>query len=160
MATDLFGPLLEDALTAASRACTSAKRQIIAVGEVAFDDCCDGQVWARLISAVPAPQTNQTPAAAQACGVVMWDATVGIGMVRCAATVNDQGAAPAPSVLCYEALTATADMAALQAAISCDLAPTRGARRVRFLRWDAIGPEGGCVGGEWQISVLVDVCGC
>lgn len=160
--TDLFGPLLTTIRDYAAAYCVPGPRarSIIAVGEVAFDDCCNGQVWARLISAQPS-DTNQRGFAQQSgCGVLMWDATIGVGAIRCAPTIDDQSNPPSEAALCASTNEVTGDMAALLTAIQCDVAMALGPRRVRIVRWDSITPEGGCVGGEWIISVLVDNCGC
>lgn len=153
-----FGTLLQQSLAAAVGVCPDARRAFITVGEVALDDCCNGQVWARLIEVVAANTDQRSSMAAQACGVAMWDVTVGIGSARCAHVVDDNGNAPTPAELCDETLDVTFDMQELVQAITCQLAPYRD--KVRFLRWLPLGPEGGCVGGEWQISVLMpnEVC--
>lgn len=131
-------------------------RAVLAPGSaVAWDDCCDGQVWVRLISLVPKPDPTglSTP-----CGPSIWVATLGIGVVRCVATVDDQGYAPPASALITDTLQMTADMTALSEAIQCCLAPQTG--KTSMLRWEPSGPEGGCAGGEWTITVLIDNCGC
>jgi hypothetical protein len=52
----------------------------------------------------------------------------------------------------------TADMMAVAEAINCCLAPQ--VAKLQMLRWDPLGPEGGCTGGEWSFTVLVDNCRC
>lgn len=153
MTTDLVGPLLVSMLECAATALSPAPgRSLVASGSmVAWDDCCEGQVWTRLVSLMPGVSDS-----AQSCGPLTWTATIGIGVLRCAAVVDDRGNPPAAEVLTDEALRGTADAFALSEAIQCCMTATR----LKMLNWAPLGPEGGCVGGEWQVSVMVDNPSC
>lgn len=160
----MAGPILSTALVCAREGLTVPAGRVLVSpgGEVAWDACCDGQLWTRLIELAPmgaSTNTSFTSASVNApCGVLMWQAVVGVGVLRCAAVVNDAGDAPTPAVLTAEALAVTQDAADLAAALQCCLAPQ--VSKLRMVRWDPLGPEGGCVGGEWQVTLLVDNCQC
>ena len=157
---DRIGPLLAATLACADAALDPqvGRASLYPGAEIAYDDCCDGQVWVRLISLTPAGNPTATRTTANPCGVLMWAATIGIGALRCAATLDDQGNAPTPAQLTADTHQMTADAAALSQAIQCCLTPQ--VNRATILRWDPLGPSGGCVGGEWTVTVLTDNCPC
>lgn len=163
-ALDLVGPILSSALVCARDGLSAPPaRGFIATGQIAWDDCCAGQVWARLIDMTPLEGatgglTGRVTAGGQPCGPLMWRATIGVGVLRCAAVVNESGDAPAAAVLSTEALRTLMDMAELSEALQCCFAPQ--VDRLAMQRWDPLGPDGGCVGGEWTFTVLVDACRC
>jgi hypothetical protein len=158
VADDPVGVLLGEVLACAEAALSvPVGRAFVAPGrEVAWDDCCDGQLWVRLVGTVPAGTSNQQGV----CGVVLWSATLALGVVRCAATVNDQGVVPAPAALTTDALAVLTDRWELEMAVRCCVVGLRSAQRVVLLRWEPAGPQGGCVGGEWFFNVAVNVCPC
>jgi hypothetical protein len=159
-ATDVVGPVLSELLVCAAAALPEHARAALYPGsEVAWDDCCDGQVWVRLVSLVPTGSPVQ-PTGLLPCGVVLWLATVGVGAVRCAHVVNDQGDAPSVAELTADTLGVTADAAALSQAIQCCMTAVPGVERLSPLRWDPLGPSGGCVGGEWLVSMQLPNCAC
>jgi len=166
VANDLIGPMLSAFLECATTSlgrdeAPFAGRSLVAPGgPPAWDDCCDGMVWTRLISLLPSGKPFPQVDSAQQCGVLLWVATIGVGALRCAAVVDDQGVAPTPAILTAEALAVTQDAADLQQAIQCCMTGRTGGKPIKFSRWDPQGPEGGCVGGEWQIVVAVDNCRC
>lgn len=157
---DIFGPLLTEFLACANAALSPAPgRALVAPGlDVAWDDCCEGQVWVRLITVQPSGRPFPQFDAAQQCGATLWAATIGIGVVRCVSVVDDQGRAPTPAQLNADSVQMTADMDALREAIQCCMAVND--RLVKFSRWDALGPQGGCAGGEWQVVAALDNCAC
>jgi len=130
-AVDLIGPLLTGLLDCAAAALISL----------------DSGVASSKMGA-----TNFDP-----CGL-RWNASVGVGALRCSATMDDRGAVAAPAAMTAEALQVTADEAALcQAVYCCNLLPLN---RTQIQRWDPLGPDGGCVGGEWTLVLQVNNYGC
>lgn len=164
MALDLVGPILQTAVACARDGLSQpVGRILVAPGaEVAYDDCCAGQLWARLVEVVPAQMSQQSGVfnrtVSTPCGVLMWQATIGVGVLRCAATVDESLAAPPANVLTLEALQVVQDAADLAEALQCCLAPQ--VKKLTMGLWTPLGPGGGCVGGEWSMSVLVDNCDC
>lgn len=158
-APDLIEPLLASMLDCASASLDPSPSRVVMApgGVVAWDDCCDGQVWTRLVSLSPVyPASGQ----GQKCGPLLWLATIGIGVLRCAAVLDDQGVAPLPMKLNADTFQMTQDAADLSRSIQCDMASLPGQQRLSMGNWMPLGPEGGCVGGEWTVTLLVNNCGC
>ena len=141
-------------------------RALVAPGAApAWDACCEGMAYTRLILLAPAQmyggRSNVDGSGGGAygpCGVLAWQATIGVGVLRCASVVNDAGEAPSARVLTAEARQVLDDAAAVAFALQCHLAPQ--VERLSLLQWEPLGPEGGCVGGEWQANVLIPNCPC
>lgn len=122
-------------------------------GEVAWDQCdCDGQLWVRLTEMERAGDgdRNGTP-----CGPLLWKATLGVGVIRCVGTLDDQGNSPPTNRLNMDTLQMTQDMSDLAVAMTCCLSPQLEESRLQMLTWNPLGPQGGCAGGEWVFTVLV-----
>lgn len=117
-----------------------------------WDDCCGhgGQLWVRVNTAQPVdplPVWDTTPTK---CGKTM-GVELGLGIVRCARTIDEHGNPPRPIDLTAEAYQVTEDMGALARAVLCCL-PGR-----KILgRWTPYN-LGGCVGGEWSVWVHADM---
>lgn len=150
---DVFGStakmLLEEALGYLS---TPVHRVFVApAAEVAWDDCCGGSLYVRVADIVPVrgkPLADGSP-----CALIGWDVTFALGTVRCAETVDDRGRAPRATALTADALVLTQDAADLGQFLQCRVA-------VQNLRWTALGPEGGCMSGEWTFMLRLPACGC
>lgn len=130
---------------------------LLAPGEMAaWDDCCDGQVWARLVNITPLP--SNTPArrpGLHPCAVPELMATFELGVVRCAHSLNDRGEAPSAVQVTEDGEQSIDDMSNLFGAMRC----------MDWIRssivWTPQGPDGGCHGGYWQGTMLVSNCvGC
>lgn len=118
-----------------------------------WDECCDGQLWARVVNVQPATSSNPRAVSAP-CGVLFWNVTIGLNIIRCVATVNDQGQAPKPEQIDKDGQEMLNDLATLQQVILCH-PKTRS-----ILSWNPLGAQGGCAGGEWQFTARIDACGC
>lgn len=163
MAQNLIGDLLGEMLDVAKCSLDPApgRAALYSGAQVAYDDCCDGQVWVRLISLEPHTGDPRTSRAMGPCGVIAWRASIGVGVLRCAAKMADNGDPPPPGVLTAETLQMTRDMSALSEAVTCTIPRTiQGLMKMQVTRWDPLGPEGGCVGGEWTVQALVNTCQC
>jgi hypothetical protein len=155
VANNLIAPLMEDYAAKALAALTVKPGRVISITpgvQPAWDDCCDGQLYVRLNSVEPnVGNARQTIAP---CGVLSWTVTLGLGIIRCAHTVNDQGKAPAPAQITSDGFDMTRDLAELQEVILCH-EDTRS-----ILMWTPQGVDGGCHGGEWLFTSRVSVCAC
>jgi len=157
--TERIGPILSELLGCAEAALDPpVARAYIAPGNtVAWDDCCNGQVWVRLLFLESLALAKMGATHMDPCGLV-WTATFGIGVLRCSSTIDDRGEIASADALSNEALQMLADEAALcQAIYCCNVAPLN---RYELTRWDPLGPEGGCVGGEWTMTMQVNNYGC
>lgn len=143
----LLTAMYRDVLAAAAAGLSPAPGRVGVVhGELAWDECCEGYLWARTDSVEPSGASGN-------CGPTTWSVQFSVGVLRCASSVNDQGAAPAAAVLEREAEQREADMRALSRAI-LDVGCVRDSRAV-LLRWLPEGPEGGCSGGSWAVRMTI-----
>lgn len=144
--TDLLGCAVDELDQIAAPFAGAPGRQFVASFAVAFDDCCEsgGQVWTRVIESGPLDQDQPMTKCATPMRL-----HVGVGIVRCAHTLDDQGNPPPADALTTEAHQAVLDMEALRAAAVCCVNS-----RLQLVRWTPLG-GGGCVGGEWDLWVPV-----
>ena len=115
-----------------------------------WDDCCEegGQVWVRVINIVP--MAGKVPT----CPVLGWRATLGVGTIRCAHVLDDDGNPPTPEEMTQDTERMTQDLANLGRALLCEAGISS------VVNWLPAGPDGGCVGGEWTVTITYDWCGC
>lgn len=120
---------------------------------VAWDDCCDGQVWGRLVSITPLPTANPARIPGlSGCGAPSFIATIEVGVIRCAQTVDDQGRAPSAMEISNDGKQGISDMATILSVLA-SFADTRS-----IVGWTPQGPEGGCHGGYWTFTVAIPNC--
>ncbi|QDP45520.1 hypothetical protein SEA_FUZZBUSTER_36 [Microbacterium phage FuzzBuster] len=118
----------------------------------AWDECCDGLLYSRIVTIAPAPdRTNPTPANIR-CGVHLWIVTAAITIVRCVATVDDGGTPPAAETMAEEGEAILSDAIEIQQALYC----TDGIRQI--VNGQPVQEEGMCVGFEWTFNFAVPVC--
>lgn len=121
----------------------------------AWDDCCAGQLALRVREIVEKPVVR---GAACPAG---WSITCGLELVRCVATVNDQGEAPNSGQITADGSAAMLDMQELHQALRCTIPKIAGISNLTIERWRPVGPQGGCAGGEWTFNFLwTGWCGC
>jgi hypothetical protein len=135
----------------------------------AWDDCCSGQLYARIInvfptagkeSPFPTPDTRQRGPADATCKIHAFGIHFGLGILRCAHTVNDQGAAPSAAQVTDNAVLMYADSRSLLAVLLCDVPSVKGVHQIKLGQWGPLGVDGGCMGGEWTAFVMINSCGC
>ena len=163
--TDPIAPVCEALVAACATVLdpTPARAFFAAGGPPAWDNCCEGQTWVRVAAIRPhLDGSNRQSARFSPCGVAYWEVTLGVGVLRCAVTLDAQGNAPSAEALNSEGRAMSGDVAALRDAILCNLPEISGVlpNLVRVERWDPLGPQGGCVGGEWTATVGIGGCPC
>lgn len=137
----------------------------------AYDNCCEGggQLWLRLKETYPSagigaafPQidTAQKGAAGGACSVHALALNLGLGVMRCAHTIDSNGVPPTAAEMTGDALATYDDLGLLLDVIVCDVPTLAPAMTVKVDRWTPQGVQGGCVGGEWGFYVGFDPCVC
>ena len=135
---------------------------------VVLDDCCKGTAWVRLdrigetsISGrlIPPPMESWGDGR---CSDQQVQIVLGIGVMRCAATTDEQGVPPSCEVLESETQAMASDIDALYRTASCclDDAASFGVYSVDPAMFTPLGPAGGCVGGELMVGYTVDLCPC
>lgn len=120
--------------------------------EAVFDDCCDGTLWVRVDNIQPGwPEPEPAPFPCHRG----WTATIEVGIVRCAATVDDQGESPSAEAVTADAYQQNIDRGLLSEAIACCWSTTAYAVE----SWVPL-DGGGCIGGVWTIRVRTTDCPC
>ena len=155
---DTVGPVLQAVLTAADLALQECSRPVSLVtlspgSSVVWDDCCNGEVWVRLISMTPNTPSPGTP---------LSDVTVtaAVGVVRCLHGMEDDGSPPTASEMTEDTLGQLADADALLAAL-VDLVPGPNTRNLTVTSGLPLGPQGYCGGFEWTFTFRQLLClGC
>lgn len=139
-------------------------RYFVAPGRApAWDNCCgaddgsEGQAWVQIREVVPT--TDPTSAASRhAIRPHLYAVGLTVGVLRCAATQDDTGRAPTPERLVSEAAKVARDRALVRDAILYDWRAERDPGEVLLGPWRALGPQGGCVGGATELTVMVPAC--
>lgn len=130
--------------------------QFLAPGEqVAWDNCCEdggggGQLWVRCVQVVPGWPNRD---AEQKCGVRLATAVLGVGVIRCAHTLDDQGNPPTAEEMTGDATRIMEDMEDMFSGISSNFEFVH-----KLGQWIPLGPDGGCAGGEWTVNVRLQPC--
>ena len=140
-------------------------RAFIHPGSTAPWDACgvaeggaEGQAW--VAAARMSPQPIQD--AGQRIRPVEFAAEVVVGVLRCAATVDDHGNPPSVDAVMGDAQKQTRDAAIIREVYECCYvqATDAGTGEFRLGDWEPLGPLGGCVGSQWRATILVPACPC
>ena len=111
---------------------------------VAWDECCAGQLWVRVLYMHPVnPLPQKVLSTAANCPYPL-GAKIGLGIIRCQSGLErlDEGTFPTEANLTDDAERMLCDAAALFRALQCD-------QDLLVDMWTPLGPQGGCYGGEW-----------
>jgi hypothetical protein len=153
---DRLGPLLEGLLAAVNSQLAECgvpvcRTFLSTAQQPPWDVCCAcgdgvGQLWVSVDRVEPVLNA-QNPAK---CGNI-WEASVWIGILRCALTMDDNGDIPDADALSTEALEILADRLAIVQALRCvwEVEPDDWTMGV----YQTLGPMGGCLGGRQNITL-------
>ena len=159
---DTLGPVLDDLLSAAEEMLNDCNRPAglvtLAPGaSVAWDNCCDGggELWARVVTSLPQPQGSQP------CDITHLQVRVGLGVVRCMAGLNEEGA-PTAAQMTADTLGMTKDADLLLQAIRTWGLPDKVVpKSISIEQGTPLGPSGFCGGWEWILTFRLMLCsGC
>lgn len=134
----------------------------------AWDDCCSGQLYLRVIEIYPTmgkgapfPQIDTTQAGASGrCSLHAVAVHIGLGIIRCAAVLDSQGNAPTVEAVTADGDEMLLDMATLLDVLVCNSQEIAGIMSMKIDKWEPQGVDGGCHGGEWSAYLLMDPCLC
>lgn len=126
---------------------------------VPSDDCCDGQLSVRVIERFPSRTFPAIDSTSSNCNPMFWAVQLGVSVLRCAHTVDDQGNFPTAEQMTADALAISRDMALLETAIRCCWVPV-GTEKKMLQQWTPLETEGGCMGGEWRVYFAEASCSC
>lgn len=119
---------------------------VVAGNNVAWDDCCDGQLSVRVVTVTPIYKGS--PMNGCPVGTEM---VLGVGIVRCISTLDDRGMPPTEAEMMEDGSVMLRDMRELGNALQCVTVP--GALASWMGEWTPLGAMGGCAGGEWEFRV-------
>lgn len=157
MASDLISVFLEDFINRAQKALAAESRAVARVVPVApgmspaWDNPERGLLFGRVARVAPMMSRDGV---GKNCGVVSWTVTAAIAVVRCAATLNDQGDSPSAAQVSRDGLTMTADLTTVQQVLQCS------PYTKEILGWEPFAEQGGAHGGEWTFTFTVPVQAC
>lgn len=159
--------MLRDCLegTLAANGAPTVRTFVAPAGPPPWDICCvagraEGQAWVQLSGTDP---TNDFPrqTGPQRLGFGEWAVSVTLGIIRCAAVVDEQGNPPSVDALMANAEKVNRDRMLLQMAIECCFLPELDVEGGYIIGgWRPLGPNGGCVGGQQTLQFVSEVCGC
>lgn len=125
------------------------------------DAGAEGQAWVAVNRIYPSDSFPVETIDAHRCFPRGFAAEVTVGVLRCAATIDDHGQAPSADEVTDDALKVSRDRAvALDAIVCCLIGPDADPGEYRLGSWTPLGPDGGCVGGTWTVTVAVPACLC
>lgn len=170
MAFDLK-PVLQGILSASASAFEEAGtppgRVELTPGNLpAWDDCCEGQLYLRVIEIFPSGNPfpvfdSAQQGAAGKCAIKLMAVHLGLGIMRCAHTIDNDGNAPTPGEVTSDGNQMVDDMQILLDVIVCELEKSfKRIMKVKLDRWAPQGVSGGCHGGEWGFFIAMDPCLC
>lgn len=153
--TEALGPIVNrllDCLASAMEDCSRPPCRIfLATTEnVPWDECCDcgdgeGQAWVS-VSEIR-PQTVNSKCNAP------YEASVQMGILRCALTMSDNGEAPDADALTAETLRILQDRMMMTRAVFFCFSDTIERDDWDLLNWNPLGPRGGCAGGVLELNI-------
>lgn len=131
--------------------------QLTAVSGGVVDECCPGLAWVRLVrfyptDAFPSEREGWTP-----CGPAGWAVVLEMGALRCA-PFGDASRVPTDAEWSAAVLQQMQDAAAMRKAVDCCFGQLVVSETMVAAAWEERQPEGMCMGGTQQITVLVDAC--
>lgn len=148
--------MMESYTREAQRALSPAPDRVILVQpgqSAAWDGNCDGQLWTRLSGFAPGPGSSPDRRhGVDLCAVPVFTVTLEMGIIRCAAQMDNRGKPPSGDRITEDGHQSIDDMSALLGVLSCH-------RRTRSVTtWTPRGPEGGYHGGFWTFTVEASNC--
>lgn len=122
------------------------------------DECCKGLAYVRIDNFYPtgsegAPfPSPSSDFALNACAPYAWGLAMEVGIWRCI------GLTPTCDEWTFAAQRQMLDAKSIRQALCC-FQKQQDPSSVAVTPWQAKGPEGGCIGGAMNITVMVDNCG-
>lgn len=154
---ELLGSTMTEILTCVrSRLTTPVNLATLAAGtQAVWDDCCNGQLWA-LVSNT-SPVADPAKADGTRC-FVRSQINIQIGVIRCAVGVLSDRGLPSAIEMTADALSTYQDRLDILEALECCVTTMPYVQNLRVGNWTPLGPNAGCVGGQWSASFRLDDC--
>lgn len=134
-------------------------------GPPSWDVCCDcetgdGQAWVQIASVTPTDDFPIPQSGPMRCPPSGFAALLNIGILRCAAVLDDQGRAPSSERLTADAAKVQRDRAIVAETLRCCYLDDADPGTYVIGSWTPLGPQGGCVGGQTSLTAAVPACRC
>lgn len=134
-------------------------------GPPPWDTCCDcgtgeGMAYVQIASVAPTDNFPIQQTGAMRCPPTGQIIELNIAVIRCAATVDDQGRAPSAERMTADALKVQRDRAIVYEAIKCCYLDDADPGTYVIGAFTPLGPNGGCVGGTTSLTLAANVCRC
>lgn len=159
--------LLDNVDLALDRVNAPACRSFVAPGaDAPWDTCCDcpageGQAWVAVSRYFPTESFPDPAAGAHRCHPREYAVELVAAVLRCATVVDDAGQPPSAAAVTDDARKVGRDRQALLEAILCGyVGDDADPGEFRLGEWTPLGPLGGCVGGQWTLTVRAPYCPC
>ena len=121
----------------------------------------EGQAWVAVPRVFPSDNFPAETTDAHRCFPRGYAAEITVGVLRCAATLDEHGRPPPPEDVLADARKQSRDrQASLETIVCCLMGEDADPGIYRLGGWTPLGPDGGCVGGAWTVTVAVDSCRC
>lgn len=134
-------------------------------GSTPWDVCCDcgdneGMAWIAITEVFPTDNFPSPQGGAMRCDYAEQGVRLTIGLIRCAATVDDQGRVPSVDQLMADMRKVQRDRGILLEAIKCCYLADADPGSYVIGSWTPLGPNGGCVGGQMTLQISAPTCRC
>lgn len=132
----------------------------VAGQQAAWDNCCQGQAWIRVVSVFPSQNFPSPDGGRFRCDHSAMAAQLEIGVIRCAPTFDEQGNPPSVEAMEESFRVVHSDRARVMRAVKCCFQAESQCEEVNVGTWTPLGESGGCVGGVTNVTVSFSDCGC
>jgi len=122
-----------------------------------MDECRCGLAWVRIVRFYPTDTFPEEAEGWQPCGPAGWAVVLEMGALRCA-PVGDAQNLPTEEGWRAAIEQQMKDAAAMRRAVDCCFGTLIESETLLVGAWEERPPEGMCMGGTVQVTVLVDNC--
>lgn len=133
--------------------CGCPCRQYIAIGPVAWDNCCDdGQLSVSVDRIYPVNNFPQQASGANLCQTPL-AADIVVTLLRCYPVTDDNGDPPTHTQLERAGESLNRDLYILTKGLLCCLSVKKRKQQFMFMDSRFVGPNGGCAGVELRFAI-------
>lgn len=121
------------------------------------DECRCGLAWVRIVRFFPTDVFPTELETWSRCGPAGWALVLEMGALRCA-PIGDAANLPADDEWRLAVAQQMLDAAAMRKAVDCCFGALVASETMMVAGWEERPPEGMCMGGTQQVTVLIDAC--
>lgn len=129
------------------------------------DECsncgeAEGQAWVQIAQIGPTENFPNLATGPARTKPSEWAVQLNVGILRCAATVDDAGNPPSAAALTADFDKVQRDRAIVAEQVLCCFLADAEPGTWTLGVWTPLGPSGGCMGGVTQLTIAAAVCRC